>query len=145
MRKKLLMLITSLLLLGGIAGCISTEKNEATSIEEQNSSPMCHLSANVTSGFRPLNVEFYLFANDSDGNISYWELDIDNDGSVEYFGYGQPPSTVHHIYQELINDYAILVVEDNNGSRNTSKVHIIVRIILLLQKYLRILQLEKLH
>ena len=81
-----------------------------------NNPPTCSLSANPTSGNKPLTVMFSMSASDSDGSISSWKLDVDNDGTAEYFGSGDPPSTKYHTYIDSGTYTAKLTVKDDNGS-----------------------------
>jgi len=91
-----------------------------------NQPPTCSLSANLTSGYVPLGVTFSMSASDTDGLISSWNLDIDNDGIAEYSGSGIPPSTKHHTYQNIGTYTAKLTVVDNDGATNTDTTTIIV-------------------
>jgi len=63
-----------------------------------NNPPTCTLTANPTSGDAPLTTTFSMSASDSDGTIIFWELDVNNDGTAEYYGNGNPPSTQTHTY-----------------------------------------------
>jgi len=84
-----------------------------------NQSPTCSLSSNLTSGYVPLNVTFSMGASDIDGSISSWKLDIDNDGTAEYSGSGNPPYTKQHTYQNTGTYTAKLTVTDNDGATDT--------------------------
>ncbi|MDH7506974.1 MAG: PKD domain-containing protein [Candidatus Thermoplasmatota archaeon] len=86
--------------------------NEAPS----NKNPTCSLSSNKYSGDTPFTVTFVINANDEDGSISFWELDINNDGSAEYSDTGYPPSGKQHTYQTPGTYTAELIVTDNNGA-----------------------------
>ena len=81
-----------------------------------NNPPTCSLSASPTSGNKPLKVKFSMSASDSDGSISSWKLDVDNDGIAEYFGSENPPSTKYYTYIDSGTYTAKLTVKDNNGS-----------------------------
>jgi len=82
-----------------------------------NNPPTCSLSANPTSGKAPLIVTFSMSASDTDGSIASWQLDINNDGSAEYSGSGNPPSTEQYTYQNLGTYTAKLTVTDNDGAK----------------------------
>jgi PKD repeat protein len=53
-------------------------------------------------------------ANDPDGSISSWVLDVDGDGNADYSGSGNPPSTQQHTYQNPGDYTAKLTVTDND-------------------------------
>jgi len=80
-----------------------------------NQPPTCSLSANPRSGKAPLDVTFTISASDPDGRISAWVLDVNGDGNADYEGYGDPPSSLRHIYTDPGNYTAMLLVEDNDG------------------------------
>ena len=63
-----------------------------------NQPPTCSLSANPTSGIAPLTVTFSMTANDTDGSINAWVLDVDGDGQADYSGQANPLSTLSHVY-----------------------------------------------
>ena len=108
MKMKLaISMMVCILLVGMMYGCV--EKNR----EEENMLPTCTLVADPANGTVPLTVAFILTASDSDGNISSWELDIDNDGSADYTGAGNPPATQDHIYDNQGSYTAKLMVIDN--------------------------------
>ncbi len=71
--------------------------------------------SNPTSGDAPLTVTFSMSASDTDGTIANWELDIDNDGTAEYSGSGEPPATQQHTYNDPGNFTAELTVWDDDG------------------------------
>jgi PKD repeat protein len=84
-----------------------------------NQPPTCTLTGNPTSGDAPLEVVFSMTANDPDGSVDSWELDIDNDGTAEYSGTGDPPSTQSHTYNDPGYYTAELTVWDNEGATGT--------------------------
>jgi parallel beta-helix repeat protein len=94
--------------------------------KENNKSPTCTLTSNPTSGTVPLTVTFLFTANDSDGNISSWKLDIDNDGSIEYNGTGTPPASKVHLYDIPGSYPAKLIVTDNGGKTSSDTILITV-------------------
>jgi len=108
--KIFFMVVLCIFLTGMLCGCVEEEN------EEENKSPTCALTANPTSGTAPLTVTFTITASDSDGSISSWELDIDNDGLVEYHGMGNPPATQMHTYEMSGSFTAKLYVTDNEGA-----------------------------
>lgn len=81
-----------------------------------NNPPTCTLSASPDSGNAPLTTTFSMTANDSDGTISSWELDVDNDGTAEYNGSGSPPATQQHTYNSPDTYTAELTVWDDDGA-----------------------------
>ncbi|HEC75722.1 MAG TPA: PKD domain-containing protein, partial [Thermoplasmatales archaeon] len=91
-----------------------------------NQPPTCSLSASPSLGYAPLTVTFTMNANDEDGYISSWSLDIDNDGIAEYSGTGNPPSTKQYTYQNIGTYTAKLTVVDNNGVSATDTALITV-------------------
>ena len=91
-----------------------------------NQPPTCSLSANLTSGYAPLSITFSMSSADTDGSISYWQLDIDSDGIAEYSGSGSPPSIKQHIYQNVGTFIAKLTVKDDDGATASDTVKIIV-------------------
>ncbi|HEC91564.1 MAG TPA: DUF4352 domain-containing protein, partial [Candidatus Atribacteria bacterium] len=115
-----------LLLVGGIVGCI-TQKDKTNTIANQNNPPTCYLSANLLSGYRPLNVTFSISANDTDGYIFFWKLDVDNDELAEFWGQGNPPPIIQYTYQKLGIYTATLTVNDNNGSTASREVTITIK------------------
>ena len=91
-----------------------------------NQLPICTLSANPTSGIVPLMVTFTLSASDSDGTITQWTLDTNNDGTPEYSNSGPPPSTQQHTYTTVGTYTTKLTVTDNNGAINIDATAITV-------------------
>ena len=88
--------------------------------------PSCTLSANPSSGHRPLTVTFSMSASDNDGFIASWSLDVNNDGSPEYSGSGNPPTTKQHTYHNVGIYTAKLTVTDNDGvTCNTTRTIIV--------------------
>jgi PKD repeat protein len=81
-----------------------------------NDPPTAILTADPLSGDAPLLVTFNMSANDTDGTIASWELDIDNDGTAEYSGAGDPPATQQHTYNDPGVYTAELTVFDNDGA-----------------------------
>jgi len=64
-------------------------------------------------------------ANDPDGSISVWGLDVNGDGSAEYSGAGNPPSTQTHTYTTPGTYIAALAVLDNEGAGGWKTVTIV--------------------
>ena len=119
MKGKICFIVTLCIFLTGLVyGCVEEE--------EGNEAPTSNLSVNPTSGESPLTVTFTLTASDNDGNISLWELDIDNDGSPDYSGTGNPPFTRVHTYANQGYYTAQLTVTDNEGKTGTDAITIIV-------------------
>lgn len=129
---KLSILAAILLLVGGICGCLERTNGGVDNSDGEpdtggNIPPTCSLSANVTLGYYPLNVTFNIFANDTDGEISFWVLDADNDGYAEISGEGTPPPIFNYVYQISGRYDAVLKVSDNNGTNATDRVSIFVK------------------
>ena len=80
-----------------------------------NQPPTCSISANQRYGKVPLTVTFTMSANDPDGSISAWVLDVDGDGNADYQGYGNPPPTKTHTYTSEGEYRVMLVVFDDEG------------------------------
>lgn len=95
--------------------------------DDYNKPPTCSLSVDPTEGYHPLEVTFYVSANDEDGYISSWSLDVNNDGIPEYSSSGNPPAALNHTYQNIGNYTAKLKVVDNNGATATDTVKISVK------------------
>ena len=83
-----------------------------------NQPPICSLSATQTSGNAPLTVIFSMNAIDTDGSIASWSLDINNNGTPEYSGSGNPSTTQQHIYQTSGAYTANLTVTDEYGAKD---------------------------
>jgi PKD repeat protein len=66
-----------------------------------NNPPTCSLSASPSTGNVPLIVSFSMLATDTDGSISSWELDVNDDGVSEYSGLGNPPTKKEYIFENL--------------------------------------------
>jgi len=65
-------------------------------------------------------------ASDTDGNIASWALDTDDDGTPEYSGTGDLPSTEQHAYSIAGNYTAKLTVADDKGAVNSCSIQITV-------------------
>ncbi|MCJ7572230.1 MAG: hypothetical protein MUO82_10220 [Candidatus Thermoplasmatota archaeon] len=72
-------------------GAIYTLPRFIAQTDNTNIKPSCSLSVDINSGNSPLTVNFLMSASDTDGSISFWVLDINNDGYIEYSGLGNPP------------------------------------------------------
>lgn len=81
-----------------------------------NIPPTCTLTADPSAGEAPLATTFYMSASDSDGSMAFWELDVNNDGTAEYSGSGDPPATQEHTYNDVGDYTAKLTVTDNEGA-----------------------------
>jgi hypothetical protein len=66
----------------GLTGCM----------DSANQSPNCFISAAPNFGNAPLQVTFTMSADDVDGYVATWSLDVDGDGDSDYSGDGGPPS-----------------------------------------------------
>jgi len=91
-----------------------------------NIQPTCSLSGQPTNGNIPLIVTFTLTASDTDGTISSWSLDVDDDGTPEFSGSGTPPVTQTHTYNTAGSFNARLTVTDDDEATSTDSQTIIV-------------------
>jgi hypothetical protein len=96
--------------------------------EPPNRLPLASLGANPTHGVWPLTVQFSMAASDSDGTIASWALDIDDDGTPEYSGSGNPPATQYHTYWTMGIYWAELTVWDDDGADASDRVEIQVEL-----------------
>ena len=78
-----------------------------------NQPPTCSISSSPNSGAVPLTVTFSLSANDSDGSVAGWVLDVNGDGNADYSGIGAPPSTKTHTYTSGGTYNIIFIVKDD--------------------------------
>lgn len=81
-----------------------------------NKPPSCSLSSSPRSGKAPLAVTFTLAANDPDGSIASWVLDVNGDGNADYSGTGNPPSTRTYNYTNPGMYRVAFMVMDNKGA-----------------------------
>ena len=107
-------LLVCILLIGMLYGCVEKEERENGQDDKKN--PTCTLLAAPSKGTAPLMVTFSLTATNNDGNISLWEMDVNNDGTIDYNGTGNPPSTQEHTYTYPGTYTAELTVIDDHGS-----------------------------
>ncbi|MCX9083200.1 MAG: right-handed parallel beta-helix repeat-containing protein [Candidatus Methanoperedens sp.] len=63
-----------------------------------------------------MDVTFTMSASDTDGSIASWSLDVDNDGTAEYSGAGNPPATQAYTYVVDGTYIAKLTVTDDEGA-----------------------------
>jgi PKD repeat protein len=84
--------------------------------ELPNQPPTCDLTATPSSGDAPLTTTFSMSASDPDGDITSWELDVDNDGTPEYSGAGDLPATQQHTYTAAGEYTAELIAWDDEGA-----------------------------
>lgn len=94
----------------------SANDTESVNVGSTNNPPNCTLSANPNSGTAPLMVTFSISANDPDGSVTTWVLDADGNGSTDYSGSGNPPSTQSHTYETPGNYTAVLMISDNDDA-----------------------------
>jgi hypothetical protein len=90
----------------GLTGCM----------DGANQSPNCYISVSPSFGKAPINVTFTMSADDVDGYVASWTLDVDGNGDPEYSGDGGPPQTLKHTYQSSIAAMAELKVKDDRGA-----------------------------
>jgi PKD repeat protein len=95
-------------------------------VENQNQEPTCSINAEPTSGNAPLVVRFSMNADDLDGDIVIWELDVNDDGNPEYRQEGSPPSDQLHMYTSSGVFTARLTVWDNDEATGDDTVVITV-------------------
>lgn len=81
-----------------------------------NSPPTCTLTANPNSGIVPFTTTFSMIASDSDGTITSWKLDVNNDGTADYSGNGNPPASQVHTYNNQGTFAAKLTVWDDDNA-----------------------------
>lgn len=91
-----------------------------------NTAPTCVLTANPTTGVAPLFTTFSMTASDTDGTIASWTLDINNDGTAEYSGTGNPPATQTHTYNTPGTYTAKLTVWDDDNANGVDTESITV-------------------
>ena len=126
MGRKTLGAVAAVAIIMGAAGIYVLGTSSTDNDEVQNISPTCSLTASPVSGTCPLLVTFLISAEDTDGSIASWDLDIDNDGVTEYYGTGDPPASQQHTY-ELPSTYtANLTVTDDEGSTSSATAAITV-------------------
>jgi hypothetical protein len=118
-RRGLLPPFTILVLISiltvGLTGCI-----------DSNQSPNCFISASPNFGNAPLEVTFTMSADDVDGHVATWSLDVDGDGDPDYSGDGGPPQTLDHSY-EFSGEYVpTLRVTDDGSKRAEASVTVSV-------------------
>jgi len=89
-----------------------------TVVVDGNDPPQCTLSVDKSSGEAPLTVQFTMSASDLDGWISAWVL-RPGDGSPDYTGSGNPPSTQSHSYTSPGTYTAVLMVSDNEDGTDS--------------------------
>lgn len=119
MKNKIFIIIGLCIFVTGLLyGCVEEE--------EENKAPTCNLNSNHYLGTAPLTVTFTITATDSDGSISSWELDTDNDGTADYSGTGNPPTSRVHTYNTQGSYTAKLTVMDNEEKTSTDTITITV-------------------
>ena len=91
---------------------------------EGNEPPTCRLIACPISGYAPLKVFFHIDAEDPDGYIVNWSLDVDSDGIPEFSGQDLPSEDLVYIYNEPGLYIAKLIVEDDDGAVGTDTAEI---------------------
>jgi hypothetical protein len=124
MRKIAIVLITLILIgVGILSGCTEQPTSET---KDENQSPKATCDANPTTGTAPFTVTFLLDANDTDGSISSWKLDINNDGTPEYSDSGNPPPEKQHTYTTPGTYIANFTVIDNKGATDSDTITILV-------------------
>ncbi|PKK85547.1 MAG: hypothetical protein CVT48_04955 [Thermoplasmata archaeon HGW-Thermoplasmata-1] len=91
-----------------------------------NQPPVAGIVGNPTTGDAPLLVTFGLSGTDGDGVIVSWRLDINDDGSADYSGAGEPPATQIHTYTAPDTYVARLTVTDNGGASDSDTETVVV-------------------
>ncbi len=100
--------------------CSTNEGNSRNIIISGESSPIeltANFSADVTSGYAPLTVQF---TDQSTGSPTSWEWDFDNDGNID--ATDQNPS---HTYQEEGINTVKLTVSDGTNTDTETKIDLI--------------------
>ncbi len=128
------LIVSSLVLVGALSGCLADEPKPASTSESTSPSdggnstaspsatnatvapadnvpPTANLSSDVANGTAPLNVTFTVDGADKDGDALNWTLDADGDGTADYNGTALPSEVVHE-YLEAGNYTAVLNVTD---------------------------------
>jgi len=98
----------------------ATGSSTTTVYVNVNQPPTCILSAIDNSGDVPFTATFLMSANDPDGSIDSWTLDVDGNGIADYWDTGKPPAFLDHIYQIPGTFTATLTVKDNKGDFGTA-------------------------
>ena len=101
-----------------IAGIVATAIAIPVSINNASNEPMqAEFSASPLSGTAPLIVQF---TDESTGDVSYWEWDFDNDGTVD--------STEHNPTYTYLNPgvYTVSLTAGNGTSSTETKTHYII-------------------
>lgn len=107
--KKLstFIIILMTIILGLLSGCTSTQ-------EKKNNPPTLTVIANPTSGYQPLNVNFQITANDSDGSIQSYYIDYGD-------GTDSNETNITHTYQKVgVYTCRIMVTDDESSTTNKS-------------------------
>lgn len=100
----------------GLTGCM----------DGANQSPNCYILVSPSFGNAPINVTFTMSADDVDGYVASWSLDVDGDGDPDYSGDGGPPQTLKHTYQSSIAATAELKVKDDRGASANAGVSVYI-------------------
>jgi len=84
----------------------------------ENSPPSASIFANEIFGTAPFTTSFTANANDSDGTISLYQWDFQNDGTIDESG--SDLSVVSHTFQSAGTYTIKLIVTDNDGGTATA-------------------------
>jgi len=96
--------------------------------ESDNQAPTCSIIPDKSAGYAPLEVTFEIWANDSDGTITSWQLEIVDNGEVvfQYGGQGDPPASLAHVFNASGLFTVSLIVQDNDYAVGSDSVNIFI-------------------
>jgi PKD repeat protein len=96
-------------------------KQDTTTIEEQNQKPVASCSANRTSGIVPLSVSFTGSGTDSDGNIASYSWAFGD-------GFISTQQNTSHIFTKEGTYKVMLTVTDDKGATDSDTISITVKV-----------------
>jgi len=89
---------------------------------EPNKSPVANFTANPSSGYAPLTVNFDgSDSYDPDGSITAYRWDFNSDGEIDEQGI-----QANHIFTDIGNYTTLLEVEDNKGETSSKTLEVVV-------------------
>jgi len=90
----------------------------------KNIKPTVDIFASKTTGYAPLNVKFKIIANDEDGKIVSYYINL---AGKEAIGKGNPKKSFSYTFSHPGNYNIMIAVKDNKGAIATKKITIKVR------------------